>query len=416
MVTLVESQRRALLEAMEEFQVIDSHEHLGPEKERVSTSVDVFTLFSNNAYAGGDLKIAGMSEAELQSLFDQDIPLDRRWSIFAPYWEQIRWGSYARAILLAIQKFYGFDDINEETYRPLSRAMQQANKPGIYDRILREACNIRKVLSNCWFEPTTKFDTPLIVPVVRVFFDTETWEDLIHPIFSPGAKIRSLDDYLDALYEYIMQMKAAGAVGLKTESRPYRFPDRAEALSAFESLRSGAQSRLPANNPIRDYVTDQVITFGVKQDLTIAVHTGYWHDFRERDPLHMIPLIQRHPDARFDIFHLGFPWIRETLMLGKGFPNVWLNLCWMHIISQRVAISALDEALDLVPVNKIIAFGGDYSLAVEKVYGHLVMARENIAQVLATRIAENRMSESQALAVARKWFWDNPKSLYGLEI
>ena len=165
-----------------------------------------------------------------------------------------------------------------------------------------------------------------------------------------------------------------------------------------------------------DYVVDQTIRFGTEQDLTIAVHTGYWGDFRELDPLHMIPLLQRHPDTRFDIFHLGFPWVRETLMLGKGFPNVWLNLCWLHIISQRVATAAVDEALDLIPVNKMIAFGGDYRLPVEKAYGHLVMAREDIARALAGRIVEKQMTESQALDIARKWFWENPKELYRLDL
>ena len=103
-------------------------------------------------------------------------------------------------------------------------------------------------------------------------------------------------------------------------------------------------------------------------------------------------------------------------MLGKGFPNVWLNLAWTHIISQRFATTGLDEAIDLVPSNKVLAFGGDYGVPVEKVYGHLVMAREDIADALARRISEGQMSETQALDLARKWFWDNPVELYRLQV
>jgi hypothetical protein len=76
----------------------------------------------------------------------------------------------------------------------------------------------------------------------------------------------------------------------------------------------------------------------------------------------------------------------------------------------------VDEALDLIPINKMIAFGGDYRLPVEKAYGHLVMAREDIARVLAARIVEKQMTESQALDIARKWFWENPKELYRLDL
>lgn len=146
------------------------------------------------------------------------------------------------------------------------------------------------------------------------------------------------------------------------------------------------------------------------------MHTGYWGDFRKLSPLHIIPLLERHPDTRFDVYHLGFPWVREVLMLGKGFSNVWVNFCWMHVISQRCAADALDEAVDLLPMNKIIAFGGDYTYkTVEKVCGHLVMARENIARVLARRIMEKQITETQALELAGKWFRDNPKELYRLE-
>ena len=73
-----------------------------------------------------------------------------------------------------------------------------------------------------------------------------------------------------------------------------------------------------------------------------------------------------------------------------------------------------DEWLDLVPINKIIAFGGDYCKPVEKVYGHLVMAREDIARVLAARVAEGLMTETQAVAIAHKWFFENPSELYRL--
>ena len=117
------------------------------------------------------------------------------------------------------------------------------------------------------------------------------------------------------------------------------------------------------------------------------------------------------------MYHLGFPWVRETLMLGKGFSNVWINFCWTHTISQRVAAEAIDEAIDLLPMNKILAFGGDYlAPAVEKSYGHLVMARENIAQAFARRIAARQMSETQALALIHQWFWENPLGVYRLPV
>ncbi|MFQ6099145.1 MAG: hypothetical protein ACE5O2_15545, partial [Armatimonadota bacterium] len=75
------------------------------------------------------------------------------------------------------------------------------------------------------------------------------------------------------------------------------------------------------------------------------------------------------------------------------------------------------ELLDFVPVNKVFAFGGDYSApAVDKVVGHLRLAQDNVATVLAERIQDGVMNEDQAIEVARKWFWDNPRKAYRLDV
>jgi predicted TIM-barrel fold metal-dependent hydrolase len=402
---------QSLVDALAAFEIIDCHEHLAPERQRVAAQVDVFTLFAH--YTRHDLAVAGMTEAQYQSLYNRDIPLARRWQTFEPFWQRIRWASYARAALLAAQHFYGADDIAADTAEAISDAMRQANTPGLYQRVLGDACHIRTALTQCG--STDLGGTPLLTPVMPLIYEVETWHAVARPPFEPDAAIRSLDDHLDAIRRYLDRVKSEGAVGLKMMSNPYQPPRRADALDAFESLRSGAVDRLPVPNPLRDYLVDRTIAFAAERDLVVCVHTGYWGDFRTLDPLHMIPVLQRHPATRFDIYHVGYPWMREALMLGKGFPNVWLNFCWTHIISQRFATDALDEAIDLIPMNKLLAFGGDYALPVEKVYGHLVMAREDVARVLAARIERGLMTDTQALDLARKWFVDNPTQLYRLK-
>jgi len=401
-----------LVDAMAQFDIIDCHEHLGPETDRTGSKVDVFTLFSH--YTSGDLRVAGMSDDDLKGLSNRDLPLQQRWQTFGPYWQEIRWGSYARAVLLAAKKFYDIDDINDDTYELLSERMQQANTPGIYQRVMGDTCKIRTALTQCG--STDVGDTPLLTPLMPIFFDTRKWEFLSNEPCVKDTEVGSLDDYVEAVRRYVARVKSEGAVGLKMVSNPFGTPNRDEAAKAFDALRKDPEMYLADPNPLKDYLADQAIAIGTEAGLVIAVHTGYWGDFRELDPLHMIPMLQRFPDTKFDIYHLGYPWVRETLMLGKGFPNVWLNFCWTHIISQRFAVAGLDEAIDLVPMSKILIFGGDYTMAVEKVYGHLVMAREDTAEVLARRIREGQMSESQALNLARKWFWDNPKDLYALDV
>lgn len=410
-----------LMEAISGLEIIDSHEHFGPESDRLKMPIDALFLFRD--YSHWDLLSAGMSEETFQSLVDPNIPVETRWKRFSPYWDDIRFTSYSRAVLISLEKFFGITEVSDDTYERITDALRAASKPGIYQKVLREACNIRTCLtqSQCG---TTDLGTDLLTPVMRLWrCNMESAEGLTHPEFEPGTTVETLDEYLDALGKYIIRVKSEGAVGVKILSLDYGEPDRGEALSLFAQINSGsAKLRSPEwpdyykSNPLRDYVTDWAVEFAGKQDLTVAVHAGYWGDFRDNSSLNMIPMLTRHPEVRFDIYHLGFPSVRETLMLAKGFPNVWLNLCWTYIISHRCATEALDEIIDLIPTNKVLGFGGDYIEPVEKVYGHLVMARESIAEVLTRRIVRKQMSEDQALGIARKWLWDNPKQLYNLKL
>ncbi len=130
----------------------------------------------------------------------------------------------------------------------------------------------------------------------------------------------------------------------------------------------------------------------------------------------MVPKLLKHRGTRFDLYHAAIPWVRDMGVIGKELPNAYLNMCWCHVISQQMSISALDEWIDLVPVNKITGFGGDYHRPVEKIYGHLVMAREDIATVLVRRIEDKQMTFGEAVSLARMFLFDNPRELYRLEV
>jgi hypothetical protein len=139
-----------------------------------------------------------------------------------------------------------------------------------------------------------------------------------------------------------------------------------------------------------------------------------WGDYRELDAREFIPYIMRHPDVRFDFFHMNLPGVRDMGRIGANFRNVWLNMCWAHTLSPRMASNTLDEWIDQVAVNKFIAFGGDVRWCPEKVYGHLSLAREVVSTVLARRIDRGLMTRQYALFLVQRWFHENPGELYGV--
>ncbi len=112
---------------------------------------------------------------------------------------------------------------------------------------------------------------------------------------------------------------------------------------------------------------------------------------------------------------LGYPYQQTVGMLAKTFRNVFVDFCWAHMISPTAAVAALVEYLDSVPANKICGFGGDVPF-VDGVYGHLVLARENIARALAIKVDQGAIGLPAACQVATMLLRDNPARIFGLDL
>jgi len=119
--------------------------------------------------------------------------------------------------------------------------------------------------------------------------------------------------------------------------------------------------------------------------------------------------------VKFDVFHAGYPYFRELAVLAKNFPNVYPDLCWVHIVSPAAARAILSEWLDLIPSNKILAFGGDYRF-VEGVYGHAVLARGNVVSVLEEKVSRREIDLKQVPYLASRLLRENARDLYSLNI
>lgn len=413
--------------------VIDAHEHLLPEPLRLARHVDAFTYFSG--YSELDLADAGMSPEDRARLQCPDLSPAEKWNLFAPHYERIRYTGYSEAARIAMQKFCGAEDFSENTVEQISASTAAANRPGLYGRVL-DTCNIGAVLNQNGGEAMAD---NRIFPVLPLPFFSETrqtkesftrpyndagafrarpespYTELVRPVFPEGTIIETLDDFAQAVLAYMHAAKQAGAVGFKTDAKQYSPVSRADALNAFSALMECRVDALPNINPVKNYILDLCFAEAAALELPVAVHAGYWGDFRLLNPTNIIPVVMKHTKTRFDLYHLGYPYIREALMMGKGYPNVHINFCWLHIIAPQQAQDALDAALDLLPKNKIIAFGGDYILSVENIYGHLTLARQNAAAVLARRVCDGRMRESAALDAAKWMFYNSAAALYRLK-
>lgn len=408
------SLQQQLLAEIGSWEIIDCHEHLPEERHRVEKPVDALTFFGH--YTHNDLITAGMSREDYDRLFDHSLPLLQRWELVKPYWPRIKFTGYARAIRIALPHFYGFDDLTDGTIEPITERMQANNTPGLYDRVLREACHIRLCLTQVGRIPDANRD--LLVPILPLanFAHLPDRAALEARATAHGTNCTSIAALKDLLRAELRDLRQQGVVGLKMVSNPSPDqPDQSAVNSAFSAL---LEDRQHDAESLQAFLHHELLEAAADENLVVAVHCGLiwtnWGDFTATNPLHIVPVLMAHRRTRFDLYHAGIPWIRETGVMGKTFPNVWLNLCWAHVISPQMSISALNEWLDLVPHNKLLGFGGDYGVPIEKVYGHLQLALQDIATVLASRIESGWMTEEEALQVAQGWLWDNPVELYSL--
>lgn len=395
-----------LAHQIETIQAIDAHEHLPTEEQRLSNDVDALTLFSH--YCRGDMAAAGMRQAEVDYVLSK-APLMDRWRKFKPYYQHIRDSAYARAAHIAMQRFYGEIALDDVTVEKVSHAMKAANTKGLYQRVLVDACNLK----TCLNQSSDRSTDGLLTPVYWAINNPRTKSDLTAQSKALGREIRTLDDLLDAGRKYIDDIKAKGGVGLKFFVFPMSKPNVTAAREAFASLFSGKTDALPLQNPVSDMYFDAILTKLAQVQMVACVHTGYWGDFRQLHPSNAIDMVDNYKDTSFDIYHIGYPYVRDTIMLGKTRSNVWLNMCWTYIISEQFAHDALSEMLDMVPTNKIIGFGGDY-IVVEKVFGHLTIARQTIARALCARVRQGLLTMDRAFDLADKILRRNPSALYNL--
>ncbi len=92
--------------------------------------------------------------------------------------------------------------------------------------------------------------------------------------------------------------------------------------------------------------------------------------------------------------------------MAKNLPNVTIDMSWAYIISPTFAHRFLNEAIETVPADKILAFGGDYEVP-EGAYAHAMLCREVVAKVLTDKVNEGYWSEAEALRFARAILREN---------
>lgn len=419
----------SLRREIDKLDIVSSHEHLLWEEERIKANAGLFTLISH--YLLNDAVSAGLPLATAKTLDDPKIPLRERWASFEPYYRAARFTGYGQAFRIAMKDIYGIADMNSSTVEKAEAAIRAMNKPGLYEEVLhRRAKILYSVLDDYWHGDPMRPDPRFFVLARKLdwFIAPENATALKNMEKATGVAVTSLAGLKAAMEKRLEQSLAQGMIAIKSTlayQREIRYYEASEADAArdFEDLARDARPRpsgarrfteRPYRN-LEDHMFHHAMRLAEAHSLPVQIHTGTlagnsgWVE--NTRPMHLQNIFNLYPKVTFDLFHIGYPYVDEITALGKIFPNVHVDFCWAHILSPSTARRALSEMLDAMPYTKILGFGGDYRYA-ELTYAHALMARENIAMVLAEKTAQGWCSETGAVEIARALLSSNTARLF----
>lgn len=434
-------------QAVEGIPLVDTHEHILPEVERDQYATDFGYLFAH--YNTSDLVSAGMpprlmeavrlpmhhyrkvhlERMKLRRFLAEperlDMSLEERWQALEPYWNAIRNTAYAKQTLVAIKDLFGFDDLNKDTYAPLSKAIAKSRRPNLYHHVLKEKGNFAiSILDAQISQP----DREHFAPVMRLdhFIAVRSRPELAALEEESGISIHSLDDLVKAMQLTLQKYMRDGIVGIKNglayeRTLKYDKVTKTEAETIFNWIAhhlGEGPSWLEAK-PLQDYMMHRSIQAAIEAGLPMQIHTGLQEGneniIANSNPTLLVNLFIEYREAKFDLFHGGYPYIHEWATLAKNFANVYADMAWVHIISPEIGRQQLHELIETVPGNKIMAFGGD-AITVEMAYAHSRMARQVVTRVLSEKAADGYMTEDEAISLAKKMLRDNPAELFQLGV
>ncbi|HHY45813.1 MAG TPA: amidohydrolase [Firmicutes bacterium] len=444
---------RDLAKAMDSIPIVDTHEHL------IEGPFNLRKVIENSyvwwVVPGSGVKSSGYTKSEFQGLLE-----DRWWDLALERLKAVSNTAFFRHLLLAFKDLYDFDftrPTREGAEKLSERIWLAYHNPGWYDTVVRDKAGVDIVLHDkYWVVGDISEPKSFYKPVIRLdsflygFNPTAKDHDGNTPYsFAEriGYQVSNFDEYLGLIDEFFERGMGKGigpassdiqpAVALKCASaydRPLSFgwPSKEEAEDAFarlwrwnESSGAGGTSSPSSSFPdssspttqfppdqvrkFQDYVFQYAVKRAIEYDLPIQIHTGL-ASLNGSNPVNLWSLIKAYPEGKFILLHGGYPWTSEAGAMAASFENVYVDLCWIPVISPEGARRALSEWIEVIPSNRIL-WGGD-AWSPEALYGSARMAKDVVTQVLSQKVGEGYLSMTEAVDLGERIFRDNALALF----
>ncbi len=427
-VTTNTSANPAIVEKVFKTTLIDTHEHLIEEKERLEAShprvqADDWSLLLSH-YLNSDLLVAGMPKEAFDAFFSGKTPVADKWRLLEPYWPAVKNTGYGQAVRIAMQQLYNVADLSAVTVGKVQAGYDQTRKLGFYRRILCELGRIESCQVNYLNRPFYETAMPTLlmqdISIVGMFAGPD-----FNGIGKPtGIEVHGLDDWhrvidwwFDKYGKYAVAVKSGNAYSRDID---YEQVPAGKVEAVFKKRVANEPLTAQEKKDLEDHLFWYAVRKATEYKLPIKLHTGYYAgqngmplDRLSHNAASAGELCRKAPDTKFVLMHICYPYYEELLAIAKQHTNAYIDMCWSWIINPIAAKDFLKKYLVTAPANKLLTFGGDYC-PVELILGHATMARRGIALALSELIDEGWLTQSDAMDLIDPIMHANARRIFNL--
>ncbi|MEN6429183.1 MAG: amidohydrolase family protein [Phycisphaerales bacterium] len=419
----------AIVEKVFQTPLIDTHEHLMEEKERLEAASrprdegDDWSLLLSH-YLDSDLCVAGMSGDAYDRFFSPKTDPVDKWRLLEPYWPAVKNTGYGQAVRIAMRQLYEVDDLSAGTVKKVQAGYEKTRQAGFYRRILCEMSKIESCQVNCLGAPFGESDMPTLLMQdlsILGMYAGPNFDAFGKPT---GIEVHSLADW-HRVIDWWFEKYGKYAVAVKSQDAYHRDIDY-EQVSA-EKVEGIFKKRLadePVTGEEKKSLEDHLFWYAAQKatehKLPVKLHTGYYagHNYMplgrlQHNAASITDVCRQAPETRFVFMHICYPYYEELLAAAKHYANAYVDMCWAWIINPVAAKDFLKKFLVTAPANKILTFGGDY-IPVEPVLGHATIARQGIALALSELVEEGWLSLSDAMELVDPIMHSNARQIFNL--
>ncbi len=411
--------------ALQDQPVIDTHEHT---RRVVPGEVSSIADLMARGYVRSCLRAPNGSANSLGKELDRELPVT--WDEAAKTIDQIRATSIWHWFERGVCELHGFGPdtvIDGETWDAVTESVMKAHADANWLPTMLDKAQIETVLWDPYWDvgsldlPEARFRPSPRVDSAMSSFHVEASDYEGNNLFRDrgrvhGVEVETLAD-LEHLVDKVLEASvAAGSRSLKLAAGYQRTMRLGQSTRGqAEAIFGTAPDLIDQKDRIvfGDYMLRYQIERAIDLDLVLQVHTGMAR-LADSNPLNLQPMLQAYPQLVVDLFHGGYPWVREFGALSQSYPNVRLNLVWLPQLTAEGAVSGLKEWIQLCPQISRIAWGGDCRTP-EEMYGALLGGKWTIARALAELVDDNYLRMNDALRIARSILYDGPVSTYRLD-